>query len=333
MTVNLTVADLMYSRTLTLRDTTVAEDSVILTVGGKEWECVPDVLVDDKFGEKFSVHEDIYDQTYIEFGYSWKDFLPADYREPVQVKYLSTAGGSGAVSHDLITEIDTDLVVNDINIVPTLMVTNLTDAGGGADRESMETARIKAPQLTMSRKLMTTLEDYIHFAEDYPGVYKAQAIDWTVQNSKYVSVPYKVDLYLITTDNNTYAVPPELCSNIKEALKPLLWSSIDLTVMPATVVDIDLVVEVYTSTDSSNWYGLHTEIEDIYRDFFRKSKRSFNEVFTNSQLENLVTNQSNLAEYVQVLEPDGPIRLKEMEFPRLNKLDVYIRSVDELGAE
>lgn len=333
VTINLQVADLMRTRILTINDTEVAYDSIVLTIDETEWTCVPDVLVDENYGEKYSVHENKDDQTYIEFGYHWREYLPADYRKPVQIKYLRTAGGSGAVKEGLIRTVESDLIVVDpkdpdeeeIDITDLIQVNNLEDATGGSDREDMDTARLKAPHIAKTRGLMTTLDDYQAFVDHYPGVYKSACVDWTVENSYFVDVPYKVDAYVVTNDKDVYDANKEFCSELKNAMKEHLWCSINFNVYPAEIVDIDLVVEVYTSTEMANRPGLKREVEDIYTDYFNKFNRSFNESFTRGKLEALVADNSRLTDYVEVLEPDENIKLNEIQFPRLNKLDVYVR--------
>ena len=331
--INLTVADLMENRTVTIRDDKVAFGSVEVKIGDTLWTEVPDVLIDEKHGTKYSVTEDNDDFSRIEFGYYWQDFLPADYRTPVTIRYLQTAGSLGAVKAGLITNVEQDLNIinsngNQENIKSLLVVRNTEDASGGADRETMDEARLKAPQLVKSRQLMTTLVDYEAMAESQPGVYLAQAIDWTVANSEYVGVPYTVDLYIIPTDENEYVASAALREQIEEALHPYLWSSIDLSVLAAPIVDIDIVAEVYTSSNAENWPGLRREVEDMFRDFFQKKNCTFNATYTRGQLENVVTSMSDMIDFIEILEPESTIRLNPMEFPRLNKLDIYVRATD-----
>lgn len=332
--INLTVADLIQNRTITIRDTMVAEGSIMITIGNTIWEEVPDVLIDEDYGTKYSVFEDNEDLSVIEFGYSWKDYLPADYTTPVVIKYLSTAGSAGAVKKGLINTIEQDLYVTDpetnirTNLKESLSVTNLEDAAGGSDRETMEEAKRKAPRLVKSRKLMTTLEDYETMAEDQLGIHLAKAIDWTIENSLYVGVPYQVQLYIVPEDKGIYEASASLIERVCDALKPYLWTSIDLQVLPAVIHDIDVVIEVYTSSDSSNWSGLRREVEDIVTDFFNKNNCKFGSIYTRGQIESAIANNSTMAEYVEILEPESTIKLKPMEFPRLNRLDVYVRSLD-----
>ena len=327
-TVNLTVADLMRYRTTTITNNNVANNSVILTIDGKEWEQVPDVLVDDEFGTKYSVYEDINDQTVIEFGYSWKNYLPANLRAPVTIQYLTTEGAHGAVSAGKINTIEDDLIVNNRDIKERLSVTNLYDASGGADREDMEEARIKAPHIVKTKLKIATLEDYRSFAENIPGVMLAQAVDWNIGNGEFVTVPYKVNIYVVPDDEFSLIPNLEQRNYIKDQFFPYLWCSIDLTILPPVVKDIDIIIRVTMNTDTSSAAGLRSELEGKYNDFFNKKNRKFGETFTVGQIEN-IARESNFVDTVEVLSPTAPIELSYIEFPRLNKLDIDIVGIDD----
>ena len=322
-TVNMSVADLMRFRTTTITNDNVANGSIVLTIDGTEWEQVPDVLVDDDFGTKYSVYEDINDQAVIEFGYSWKNYLPANLKAPVVLQYLTTEGAHGAVSAGNVNTIEDDLIANGRNIKERLTVTNLYDATGGADREDMEEARIKAPHIVKTKLKIATLEDYRSFAENIQGVYKAQAVDWNTGNGKFVTVPYKVNVYVVPEDELTLIPNMEQREYIYNQFFPYLWCSIELSILPPEIRNIDIIVRVTMNTDISNAPGLRSELEGKYRDFFSKNNRSFGETFTVGQIEN-IARESSFVDSVEVLAPTAPIELSEIEFPNLNNLDIEI---------
>lgn len=325
-TVDTTVGDISNWRTTTIMDDNVANKSVTVTIDGEKWTEVPDILYEEDDSKKYSVYENLNDQTVIEFGYNWRSSLPGNPKAPVKIKYLTTLGAIGGISANRINTVVDSLAVNGIDVNRDLVVTNLYDATGGADRETIDEARIKAPHIVKSRQLMATLKDYEYFAEDIPGVYKARAVDWNIENGKYVAGPYRVDLRVVPDD--TYAYIPSLPQrdHIKEVLKPYTWSAMDLKVIPPDIYSIDLIIKVYTTIPESQYAGLRRELTNAYNDYFNKFKRSFGETFYISQFENIAMENDDVS-VVEVLAPDKTVELEVVEFPKLGKVDIAIDSI------
>ena len=325
-TVDETVADLSRWRTTTILDDNVANGSVIVNVDGEEWTEVPDVLYEEDDTNKYSVYENLDDQTVIEFGYNWKKNLPGNPKAPVQIKYLTTNGAIGGISANRINTVVDSLVVNGKNLSSNLTVTNLYDATGGSDRESAEEARVKAPHIVKSRQLMTTLKDYEYFAEDIPGVYKARAVDWNIENGRYVKEPYRVDVRVVPDDTFAYIPSLPQREHIIKVLEPYTWSAIDLRILPPEVKMIDLIIKVYTTIEERYYARLHRELSNAYLDYFNKFKRSFGETFYVSQFENIALENDDVS-VVEVLAPDKTLELECIEFPKIGNIDIAIDEI------
>ena len=325
-TVNETVAGISRYRTTTIMDDNVANHSVTITIDGEEWDEVPDVLYEEDDDKKFSVYENLEDKTVIEFGYNWRKNLPGNPKAPVQIKYLTTLGAIGGISANRINTVVDSISVNSRNLSTDLVVTNLYDATGGADRETTEEARVKAPHIIKSRQLMATLKDYEYFAEDIPGVYKARAVDWNIGNGKYVAGPYIVQLRVVPDD--TYAYIPSLPQrdHIKKVLEPYTWSAMDLKVLPPDIYSVDIIIRVYTALPESLYPRLRRELTNAYNEYFNKFKRSFGETFYISQFENIAMENDDVS-VVEVLAPDKTLELECIQFPKLNKVDIAIDSI------
>lgn len=336
--INMTVADLIKSRKVRLNDSNVAQGSVTVIIDGEEWTQVADVLIEDVFGKKYSVYEDIDDRPVVEFGYSWTEFLPEitdevvprDHQNvPVIIKYLCTEGSHGNITAGRIDTIESSLVVNDVDISSIMQVTNLSDSTGGQDREDMEVARIMAPHVWHSERRMTTKEDYQNFFERFEDVLKVKVVTWDDKDSG-IYVPYQVNAYVLPTGEG-YIPSPEFVAKLREAIKPYTWCSIDIYVLPPVLKNIDITVSVDTGTDRFyNYSGLQEEIEFNFSEFFEKERRNFGEKITIGQLES-VARQSNLVNSVEILSPTSLIDLKPNEFPRLGTLNVEIKNglIDE----
>lgn len=321
--VHMTLADVMRDRTVTLDSNRVAEGSITVSIGGEEWEQVTDVLVDDEYGPKFSVYEDEDDHPVIEFGYSYRHFVPLDDPlTPVEIKYLVTEGAHGRVAAGKLDTIESNLEVNGYDVASLLGISSLTDATGGFDREDMEEARISAPHVRHSPRRLTTLRDYRDFCESVEGVLSAKVVDWKTEGG-YVYVPYQISIYVLPSEYGEYVPDPEFLAAIREAMEPYLWCSIDLSVHAPKIRDIDIKLIVETNTRKLNYTGLRQEIRDLYTTFFEKERRSFGERFTLRQLGNIAM-QSNLVNSVSVTTPSEVIELAPNEFPRLNKIEMDV---------
>ena len=104
---------------------------------------------------------------------------------PIRSTYLIGGGSGGNVGANTIT-----VVKSGVNV--SAKVTNPQSASGGADRESIESARRQAPRVFRSMQRAVTAEDYIALAENVPGVARAIAVarSWNY-----------VDLYIVAAGN------------------------------------------------------------------------------------------------------------------------------------
>jgi predicted phage baseplate assembly protein len=87
----------------------------------------------------------------------------------IRASYLIGGGIAGNVAENTIT-----VVRSGVNVEVT--VTNPSPASGGADRESLEHARLHAPAVFRSLQRAVTREDIAALAETFPGVARAVAV-------------------------------------------------------------------------------------------------------------------------------------------------------------
>ena len=325
--INTVVKELKFSQSLLIRSAKVAKDSVVLFVDGVEWTEVPDVLVDEEYGTKFSVHENENDYSYIEFGYSWKEYLPANNAAPVVIQYLETEGQLGSVKANLITNIHTVIYSNGVDCSNELVVTNKEGSSGGSNRETISETKLKIPKFLATGYTMCTLKDYEAFTNMIPGVYKCAAVDWNISwngiKRYYVSVPYKVDIYVIPSDTGVYECSSAFLDHIKAQLTPYLWNSIDLNIYTAKIRNLTVSTTVYTLESSVLHSQIKTDVQETLTNYFEKTKRSFGETFSVSSIENLIDNSNSLIRYNKILQ-DYTVKLEPIEFPRLTLITVDI---------
>lgn len=325
---NLTVNFLKNNRLIEINSEKVAYNSVRLIVGETEWTRVDDVLLDEHYGTKFSVHENEKDHPYIEFHYTWKNFLPTDTSTPILIQYVDTEGSKGQVPANTLTSIVGNILMNGIDYSGYLSVMNEEASSGGSERENIATAKIKAPKYIKACHTMCTLEDYEAFTDVQPGVYKSKAVDWNISyngiQSYYVSIPYRVIVYVVSNDYNNYICTQEFLNEIYDRLKPKLWSSIKLSIEQAPIAEIDISARVYTRTVPGNFSKIEADIQDTILNFFKKVNRDFGESFTVGTIEHLINSANSMIDYCELDSQDETIKLEPIQFPKLGNLDLTI---------
>ena len=324
----LNVSYLKENRTIEINSTKVAAGSVRLIIGDEEWEQVPDVLIDEVYGKKYSVHETEKDHPYIEFHYTWKNYLPADATTPVSIQYVDTEGSLGIVRAGALTSIDDSIIIDGVDYAPFIDVINEEPSSGGADRETIDIAKIKAPAMIETGHTMCTLKDYEAFTNVVPGVHKSKAIDWNISwnniTSYYVGVPYKVRVFVVSNDYDSYICTEQFLDEIHSKLEPYLWCSIQLSVEQAPIYEINIDATIYTRTNEGNFPTIRKDIQDAVLEFFKKGNRDFGERFTIGMIEHLIDSSNNLIDYCELKNLKDTIVLEPIQFPKLGTLSLNI---------
>ncbi|MEQ9495390.1 MAG: putative baseplate assembly protein [Deltaproteobacteria bacterium] len=139
--------------------------SVELEVAGKTWQEVADFSASGPGDEHF-----VLDPTtgMITFGDGDRGLVPVLGAQIVARSYRSGGGRMGNVGAQVITDVQT--VVDYLDAV-----TNRRPAYGGADEETTEQAKRRAPGALKSKDRAVTAEDFEHLATMTPGVQIARA--------------------------------------------------------------------------------------------------------------------------------------------------------------
>src|SRR5262249_18812485 len=116
----------------------------------------------------FGVQIDDSDEARIIFGDGTYGRIPPA-GSTITATYLIGGWQEGNVGPNTIT-----IVKSGVNVPAT--VTNPQAASGGSDRESIEHARVQAPQVFRSLHRAVTAADYAALAENVPGVARAVAV-------------------------------------------------------------------------------------------------------------------------------------------------------------
>lgn len=318
------VSELRNNSRINILSGDIAEGTMNLIIDGEEWEQVPDVLIDDIPGRKYSLFEDKECKPYVIFHNSYKDYLPADDSTVAVFKFLTSSGPDGYIREGLISDVDTPIYVGNNNISSAIEVTNTEASSGGSERETLDHARINAPnQLAMLGKAII-LQDYQDMASRLPGVAKCKALDWSVDNGRYVEVPYQVDLYVVPEGSYDLSrqQAAEISSYFIEGNRSV--SSIHLNVKGANYVTIDVSLVVHTTASSKNNQVLENNLISLIRKNFSAANLEFGFSIRSSNIISLVESSNSKISYVELISPAASVPLDLTQFPRLDDIDITI---------
>lgn len=210
-----------------------AEELVVaLEAGGeraREWAVCRDLVRSSPFAREFKVEVEDDGSAYLLFG----DGAPGRRPEAGSLftaRYRIGNGPQGNVGRDTVVHV----VSNDDSI---LGVRNPLPAQGGAGPESVEEARLYAPQSFYVQERCVTEDDYVVIAERHPEVQKAAAvIRWS---GSWHTVFIFIDRY------NGRPVDEEFKRSFGAYLDKYRMSGYDLEVSPPHFVPLDIALTVF----------------------------------------------------------------------------------------
>ncbi len=147
-------------------------DSGIIKVNGDNWTLV-DTLAYSQSTDKHYINSVNSNKIpYIQFGDSVSGVIPTN-GSAITIDYYQTQGATGNVAPQTIKTINSTITLPPD--VTTITVTNLNEASGGADFESLESLKVKVPLSIRTLKRAVTKEDYEDIAIQASGVINAVA--------------------------------------------------------------------------------------------------------------------------------------------------------------
>lgn len=317
------IRDLRVDQKIKISTQDIAEDSLILTIDGLEWTQVPDVLIDDEPGAKFSVYEDKDCQAYIYFHNSYRDYLPDDDELLADIKFLVSAGKSGQIREGLISKVESDIFYNGESISRFIEVTNIEPSSGGADRETLDEARVQAPKTLSMLGKAIVLQDFEDMATEMQGVLKCKALDWSVDGG-YVTEPYLIQLYIVPTDG--YDLSTTQIDRIKSYFDGKKVNYQKVEPMQAKYIDLDLELVVDAYVNEANKDYLKSKIISALQEALDPSKLDFGTNLYISDIKSIVRSASDSIVSVDIPNLDDNIYPRLNEFIRLNNIEVTVNS-------
>ncbi len=211
-------------------------------VDGVPWVLVDSFFDSGPFDQHYTVSIDENDVMTVQFGTGQRGaVLPAG--SQAKAIYRVGLGRAGNVGPGTIT-------VPITSIAAISAVVNPFAAEGGAERETIDEAKISGPGRIITQARAVTLPDYVLLAKAFGGVGKASARVGLRGGYKVVQV------YIVPEDAGT--IPPPMPSGeLKDGVRQLLESRMPVNrmagvdVLDPTYVPIDIAVDVHVKADAS----------------------------------------------------------------------------------
>lgn len=238
---------------------------VELTVDDVPWTFVETLATSGPADPHFTTSIDDQDVLTVELGTGAHGTVPPAGARIV-VRYRIGMGTGGNVGSDTLT-------------VPVTAVPEITGVGnpfaatGGADRESVEEARLAGPGSVITQDRAITLADFELLAEGFPGVGKAKARVGLRGGYKVVQV------FVAAADPDTVPPPPpsdELRAAVKQHLEARMpvnrMAGVD--VLAPVFVPVDLTVDVHVKPTATRDTVLD-EARSVLRDLLSFARQDF----------------------------------------------------------
>lgn len=234
-------------------------------VDGALWEEVESLIASGPADLHYTTSVDENDVTTVAFGTGARGSVPPPGGR-IQARYRIGLGAAGNVVPDSLTVF--------VTAVPEVTaVSNPFAAEGGADRESIEEAKISGPGSVIAQERAVTLEDYELLAEGFPGVGKAKARVGLRGGSKVVQV-------FVAPEDPATVPPPPPSDELRAALKQHLEARMPVNrmagvdVLDPLYVPVDLVVDVNVKAEA-NRARVVQAVQDVLEELLSFARQDF----------------------------------------------------------
>ncbi len=272
------------------------DNSFVVTVNGTQWTEV-NSFVDSESADTHYLAEPLEDgRTVIRFGNGQNGAMPPA-NSAIICEYRVVGEARGNIKADTLKTVEAG--PSEIKLIS---ATNLTDATGGADRESLEHAKIYAPLKTMAMERLGNLSDVERFCEMQAGVARAHAT--AIGNVIQIS---------IVPDGG--GVPSAgLKSAVQAAVADLLMMGYSASVVDPDYVTVAVDVDVwgmpgYLSSDvqSSIVTMLNNLFDPLSKDANGVYVNDFGQAFPMNRLISNLANMASIRDNFVVNEPSGDV--------------------------
>jgi predicted phage baseplate assembly protein len=146
-------------------------------------------------------------------------------------------------------------------------VTNPFAAGGGTDEETLDDAKLRAPEALKSHDRAVTAEDFELLAKEAAPVARAQALPLYNPNFRGINVPGSVSIIIVPNSASPTPMPsPGLLRTVCAYLDQRRLITTELYVLPPTYVPVAVAVEV-VATDDADVAQVQQDVENAIANF------------------------------------------------------------------
>jgi hypothetical protein len=213
-----------------LQDPRKALPVVSLNDGTEDWTPVRDLLSSDRFAPEFVVETERDGTASLRFG---DDILGKNPSESTQfsVTYQIGNGAKGNIGRDALSRIV-------FGFSGIRRVRNPVAARGGSDPESIELARLFAPQAFRTQERAVTAADYAEITERHPEVQKA------VARFRWTGSWYTVFITLDRKGGRPVDQDPQFKSEIAQHIEQYRMAGYDVEIRGPVFVPLDILITV-----------------------------------------------------------------------------------------
>lgn len=259
-------SNLAQNQRFTLENTPVLiDDSFTVIVSDQEWERVPDFLDSLSTSQHYRLEYNEIDAATVIFGDGVQGAIPVG---DIVVQYQTGGGVLGNQAENTIT-VNNDDFESNLGEPVRIAFTNPAPTAGGAEKETLEEIRARAPRALKALTRTVAREDFtINLEVHVPGVQRAVAFFWDQdplleENHAYV---YVVDEDGASPSNELKDLVRDFLTNVTTG-KPVV-ATMDITVANTDFTDCQPKGEIYYDP---------VEIEDLAA--FKLSVRAAIEAF------------------------------------------------------
>jgi hypothetical protein len=234
--------------------------AIQLAVGGQAWTAQRDLLSSSRFSTEFVVETEQDGSATLRFGDGVNGAEPVN-ETAFQATCRTGNGRAGNIGADVLNQI--------VAVAPGITnVRNPLAASGGTDPESLDDARLFAPQSFRTQQRAVTPDDYVALALRFNGVRAATAqFRWT---GSWTTV------FLTVARQNGLPVEgvPTFKQGLEDFLEPYRMAGYDLEIGGAVFVPLDLAFNVCVATGYFQ-SDVGARLEQAFTSFFDAANFSF----------------------------------------------------------
>jgi hypothetical protein len=256
--------------------TRVAYGKIEVYVDGVLWDEEHDFAVSSNSSKAYVVQTNFDNTVTVLFGDGFNGYIPPS-GASIKIIFIETEGETGNVGKGYITKID-DPIYNSLGALISCQVTNVVEASGGKNEETVYHAKKMIPPSVRRNARSVSEEDFIFSAENFPGIQQARVVDIT----DYPADDFTLDYYqirIVVIPYQGYYVSQGVKRNLYDYLttgEGSKYVTADIDIVDPEYLDIDVSCRVnykksYLPDD------VRTMINNLIIGFFSPSETPYHE--------------------------------------------------------